>query len=203
MRVLRATLANIRDAAEIVKKGGLVIFPTDTVYGLGCDPFSTESVERLIRVKGGRLNPLPILASGLENVKRVAEVSSEAINFAKRFWPGALTMVLPKKNKVLGNAVTFGLACVGVRVPNHEVALGLARLCGGLIVGTSANKSGNKAATNIEDAIKQLGEEVDIILDGGVSELGVSSTVVDLTCKKPKVLREGAVSVEEILNVQS
>jgi L-threonylcarbamoyladenylate synthase len=203
MRVLKATSVNIRSAAEIAKKGGLVIFPTDTVYGLGCDPFNAESVERLIRVKGDRQNPLPILASGLRNVKRVAEVSNAAMNLAKRFWPGALTMVLPKRSKVLDSIVPFGLSSIGVRVPNHEVALELARQCGGLIVGTSANKSGNKAATNIGNAIEQLGEEVDIVLDGGVSKLGVSSTVVDLTCKEPKILREGAVSVEEILNVQS
>ncbi|UCH31543.1 MAG: threonylcarbamoyl-AMP synthase [Candidatus Bathyarchaeota archaeon] len=202
MRVLTATLPNIRDAAEIVKRGGLVIFPTDTVYGLGCDPFNAESVEKLIRVKGDRQSPLPVLANSMQDVKRVAMVSKVAMNLAKRFWPGALTMVLPKRSKGLSSVVTFGLMSVGIRIPDHEVALDLARLCGGLIVGTSANKSGNKAATNIESAIAQLGAEVDVILDGGVSKFGISSTVVDLTSKEPKVLREGAVSIKEILDIQ-
>jgi len=198
--VLKVSLRNVGVAARVVVGGGLVVFPTDTVYGLGCDPFNVDAVRRLLRLKGGREKALPVLAGCLGDVERVAVVSGGARRVAERFWPGALTLVLPKRG-VLPAVVTSGLDSVGVRVPNHDVALKLARLCGGLLVGTSANKSRIKPVASAAEAFEQLGDDVDIVLDDGVFVLGVSSTVIDLTGEESKVLRVGSVNPEEVLKI--
>jgi L-threonylcarbamoyladenylate synthase len=194
---LRATPKNVRAAAEVVRAGGLVVYPTDTVYGLGCDPFNVTAVRRLIRIKGARDKPLPILSSSLDEAERVAELSEQARRIARRFWPGPLTLVLP--NKSLPNEVTFGLPTVGVRIPDHRIALGLIRWSGGVLVGTSANKASVSPPTTAAEAYECLGNEVDVVLDGGQAKIGASSTVLDLTAKTPKVLRRGPASPDEVL----
>jgi L-threonylcarbamoyladenylate synthase len=196
--VIEATLENVDVAAEIVRRGGLIVYPTDTVYGLGCDPFNVDAVERLVKVKGARDKPMPILASSLNHVVKVADLSQKARRVAERFWPGPLTLVLPKK--LLPDFTTFGLSTVGVRMPNHPIALKLIELSGGLLVGTSANRSGLAPPLTADAAFEQLNDEVDAILDGGVSELGESSTVVDLTSAEPKLLRKGSERIEDILD---
>ncbi len=202
MQVLSATAENVRIVAQVVGRGGLVVFPTDTVYGLGCDPFNVAAVERLIRVKGGRKGkPLPVLASGVGDVERIAVVDERTKKVANRFWPGALTLILPKRSIVLPDIVTFGSGSVGARVPNHEVALELVKLCGGVLVGTSANTTGKKPAISVEEAVGQLGDNVDMILDGGETKGRVSSTVVDLTSDEPKILRSGVISSQDILKL--
>jgi len=198
--VLKVSEESISKAAEKVRSGGIVVYPTDTVYGLGCDPYNVEAVRRLIKVKGERRKPLPILASDLNAAARIADFSREAKLLASRFWPGALTLVLKSKG-TLPPEVTCGLNTVGVRVPDNMVALKLIRLCGGLLVGTSANKTGAEPPRSVQEAFKQLGEEVDLYLDGGVSRIGVSSTVLDLTSGKPKVLREGPVKIGDLLKL--
>ncbi len=198
MRILKTTEDNILKASRIVTRGGLVVYPTDTVYGLGCDPFNVEAVTRVFKVKGERDKPLPILASDIESVKRIAFVSEMAGRVAARFWPGPLTLVVPKK-PLLPGVVTCNLKSVGVRIPQHDVALRLIILSNGLIVGTSANKTGEKPPCTAQEAAEQLGKEVDMILDGGPTPLGAPSTVVDLTRKKPKILREGVIDLEELL----
>lgn len=190
-------MENVRAAAEIVRLGGLVVYPTDTVYGLGCDPFNTNAVERLIGVKGTREKPLPILASSLSDVESIAKLSKKARRIGERFWPGPLTLVLPKK--LLPGIVTFGSATVGVRIPNHKIALELIKLSDGLLIGTSANKTGAQPSATATDAYEQLKDDVDLILDGGVAKIGASSTVLDLTGEKPRVLRKGPVSLEDVL----
>ena len=198
MRILKATSDNVSIASEMVRRGGLVIYPTDTVYGLGCDPFNVTAVKRVSKVKGERRKPLPILASSIEHVEKIASLSQEAKKIAKEFWPGPLTLVVPKK-PVLPDFVTYNLDSVGVRVPKHDVALQLITLSNGLLVGTSANKTGEKPPRTAQEAAQQLEEEVDIILNGGPATLGMPSTVVDLTSKKPRILREGSISFKEIL----
>lgn len=202
MRILKATGNNILVASRIVRRGDLVVYPTDTVYGLGCDPFNVMAVKRVLRLKGERRKPLPILASSSHHVERIVRLSREAEKVASCFWPGPLTIVLPKK-PVLPEVVTYNLDTVGVRVPKHDVALKLIDLSNGLLVGTSANKTGEKPPRTAQEAAEQLGKEPDLILDGGSTSLGISSTVVDLTSRKPKILREGSISFKEILAVLS
>jgi L-threonylcarbamoyladenylate synthase len=183
-----------------MKKGGLVIYPTDTVYGLGCDPFNIKAVEKVFKVKGERKNkPLPILASEMKAVERIAHMNEDAKKIAKKYWPGPLTLVVPKK-LTLPSMVTCNLESVGVRIPNHKVALQLVTLCGGLIVGTSANKTGEKPPKTAQEAASQLGEQVDIVLDGGHAPLGQESSIVDLTSKTPKMIREGPIKLTHIKN---
>jgi len=202
MRILRASRDNILTASRIVKRGGLVIYPTDTVYGLGCDPFNVTAVKQVFRVKGEREKPLPILASSIDHVEKIASLSPKAEKVARWFWPGPLTLIVPKK-PILPEVVTCNLNSVGVRVPNHAVALQLINLSNGLLVGTSANKTGEKPPQTAPEAARQLGEEVDVILDGGPTTLGVPSTVADLTSKKPRISREGPVSFKQISEVLS
>jgi len=200
MQILRATADNLAVASQILADGGLVAYPTDTVYGLGCNPFNVKALKRLFKVKGERDKPLPILASDVESIEKIAFLSEKARKIAARFWPGPLTLVLPKKPALLETA-TCNLNSVGVRIPKHDVALRLIRLSNGLLVGTSANKTGAKPPCTAQEVAEQLREEVDVILDGGTTSLGVSSTVVDFTQEKPKILREGPIRLEEILKV--
>ncbi len=199
MRILTAKEDNILRASRIIARGGLVVYPTDTVYGLGCDPLNIEAVTRVLNVKGEREKPLPILASDINSVKKIGFVSERAGRIAARFWPGPLTIIVPKK-PVLPNLVTCTLNSVGVRIPQHEVAVRLISLSNGLLVGTSANKTGKKPPRTAREAAEQLGKEVDLILDGGPAPLGVPSTVVDLSQEKLKILREGSISLEELVN---
>ena len=202
MRVLKATAKNVRRASEIVKSGGLVIYPTETIYGLGCDPLSVKAVERVFEVKGAREKPLPVLASDIKDVERIAYLLGKARQVAVRFWPGPLTLVLPK-TVVLPSIVTSNLDSVGVRVPDHDVAIQLIRLSSGLLVGTSANETGETPPRSAQEVANQIGDEVDIILDGGPTSFGLPSTVIDWTSERPKILRRGPLSMKEILSVSS
>ncbi|MCW4016012.1 MAG: L-threonylcarbamoyladenylate synthase [Candidatus Bathyarchaeota archaeon] len=199
MAILKATKNNIIAAAQIVKNGGLVVYPTETVYGLGCNPLNIEAVNRIIAVKGNRNKPLPVLAATLKDAETVAFISSNAKKLATKFWPGPLTMVFPKK-AALPDVVTFGLDSVGLRIPDNNVALQLIRLSGGLLVGSSANKSGELPAQSVEELSAELKETVDVVLDGGPAVQGNPSTVADLTSGKPKLLREGPISLNVILD---
>ena len=199
LRVLKAKTKNILTASETVKRGGLVVYPTETTYGLGCDPLNIKAVERIFEVKGAREKPLPVLASDIEHVEKIAYLSWKARRVAVRFWPGPLTLVLPK-TVILPSIVTSNLDSVGVRVPNHDVAIQLIHLSNGLLVGTSANKTGEKPPRSAQEAVNQIGGEVDMILDGGSTAFGLPSTIVDLTSERPKILRKGPIRMNEILN---
>ncbi len=202
MRALKTTSQNIRVASQIVSNGGLVVYPTDTVYGLGCDPFNVKAVKRVFRVKGDRKKPLPILACSVADLEKIARLSDVARKIAAKFWPGPLTVIVPKK-PALPDIVTNDLDSVGVRVPKHDMAIQLIRLSEGLLVGTSANKTGQKPACTASEALEQLGEEVDVVLDGGKALLEKPSTVADLTTEEPKILREGPVALKDILEALS
>jgi len=201
MPILKATVDKIREASIIVKNGGLIVYPTDTVYGFGCDPFNARAVKRIFKTKGERKEkPLPILGSDIGCIQKIAYMNEKARKISERFWPGPLTLVVPKK-RALPDIVTCGLDSVGVRIPNHAAAVQLISLCDGLLVGTSANKTGKKPPKTAHEAAEQLGERVEIILDGGPTPLGQESSVVDLTSKKPKMLREGPIKLEEVLSL--
>lgn len=200
MKVLNATKNNIKMAAKIIKSGGVVVYPTDTVYGLGCDPLNVEAVKKIIKVKNHRNKPLPILTANMKGAQKVATISANGKKLATEFWPGPLTMVFPKKI-TLPDIVTLGWDSVGLRIPNNKIALQLIRLSGGLLVGSSANLTGEEPPKNIDEISSELKKNVDIVLDGGPSMKGESSTVIDLTSKKIKLLRKGPISYEAILSV--
>ena len=199
MKVLTATKPNIMTAAQIVRHGGLVVYPTETVYGLGCDPLNVEAIQRLLDVKGERNKPLPILASSIDDAEKIAFISSKGKKLAANFWPGALTMVFPKK-PVLPDVVTFGWSSVGLRIPDNSVALDLIRFSGGLLVGSSANRSGEAPPRDVWEISEELKGMVDVVLDGGTATHGMPSTVADLTSEKPRILRDGPVSLEMLLD---
>lgn len=194
-------MSNIRRASSLVKNGGLIIYPTDTVYGLGCNPFNVKAVERIFEIKGKRKEkPLPILGSNIRIVKKIAQINDQAMKVIRKFWPGPLTIIVPRR-PYLPDIVTCRQKSVGVRIPNHFVAIRLISLCGGVLVGTSANKTGLKPPNTAHEASEQLGERVDAILDDGLAPLCQSSSVLDLTSVRPKMLREGPIKLEEVLNI--
>lgn len=198
--MLKATSAAVEKAAQIVMEGGVVVYPTDTLYGLGCNPFNENAVKRIFRIKGERTKPLPILALNVKEIEKIAYTTDKARSLAEKFWPGPLTMVLSRKPS-LPSTVTRDLSSIAVRVPNHEIALKLIRISGGLLVGTSANRTGQKSPRTAMEAANQIGEEVDLILDNGPTPIGASSTIIDLTQTKMKILRQGPIRLDESLNI--
>ncbi len=189
---------SIHEARNIVRRGGLIAYPTDTVYALGCDPFSTEAVERVVRSKGRSKGSLPILVESTDLARGYGSFSDLAIRLAEKFWPGPLTLVVPAKahfpSSVTGDSLT-----VGLRVPNHEFAKRLIKSCGGALVGTSANLSGNPSPRTADKVMRELKDRVDIIIDGGTVLTGKESTVARVAEGTVSVLREGAIPSEEIL----
>jgi L-threonylcarbamoyladenylate synthase len=198
----RSISEGIAEAAEAVRRGELVIFPTETVYGLACDALNDLAVKSLIEAKGRRSgHPLPVQivdAAGLDAV--ASQVPQAARLLAEKFWPGPLTLVVPK-NERISDMVSGGLASVGIRVPDHPVALALLRELGSPIVATSANLTGNDAPADSETAISEVGLSVSVVLDSGPCRLGRASTVVDTTVVPPRILRLGSISRGEIAAV--
>jgi L-threonylcarbamoyladenylate synthase len=192
----------VKQAISILKQGGIVAFPTDTVYGLGACISIPQAVERVYQVKGRpRSMALPLLLADKSQIAQVAEpVPPIAWLLADKFLPGALTMVLPKAKSV-PDIVTGGGKTVAVRIPAHPIPIALVRGLGTPIVGTSANLSGKPSSLTAEGVYAQLGDRVDLIIDGGRCPSGKESTIVDLTGQTPMVLREGAISKEELEQV--
>ncbi|HXG42513.1 MAG TPA: L-threonylcarbamoyladenylate synthase [Dehalococcoidia bacterium] len=195
----RPTAEAIAEAARVLRAGGLVAFPTETVYGLGADALSAEAVARIFAAKGRPAdNPLIVHVGSPEEVGRVArEVPPLARHLMERFWPGPLTLVLPR-SPVVPLATTGGLDTVAVRMPSHPVALALVRVAGVPVAAPSANRSGRPSPTRAEHVLEDLGEAVDLVLDGGPCPVGVESTVVDITGPVPVVLRPGGLPKEAI-----
>jgi len=189
----------VERAVKILKKGGIVAFPTDTVYGLGADAFNVQAAERIYRVKQRSLDmPLPVLVADAAGLAKVAaDVSEIARCLIERFWPGGLTLVLNRK-KSLPDIVTAGGDKVAIRMPAHPVPLGLILGLGSPIIGTSANISYEPNSLTAWEVEKQLGGEVDMIIDAGICPGEVESTVVGVTGKSPLILRRGIISEEEI-----
>ena len=190
---------SIRRAADAIRRGELVVFPTETVYGLAADALNEAAVALVFEAKGREeTRALPVQIAGVEQLSRVASgIPQGALALAERFWPGPLTLVLPKSDAV-PDAVTGGGGTIGVRVPDHPVALALLRELGTPIVATSANVSGRSAPRSAGCAIRGFGNLVSIVLDAGECRIGVPSTVVDMTVAPPRIVREGAIGREEI-----
>jgi L-threonylcarbamoyladenylate synthase len=196
---LRNPAGRIRKAADILKNGGVVAFPTETVYGLGANAFDAAAVARIFEVKGRpRFDPLIVHASDLQQAESlVAEFPANAWELARRFWPGPLTLVLPKNEKV-PDIVTAGLSTVAVRMPDHPVALALIRETGTPLAAPSANPFGRISPTTADHVRKQLGRKVDLVLDGGHCRVGVESTIISFADGRPALLRAGGVAVEDV-----
>ncbi len=198
-RVLATQTADLQLAAETLRAGGLVAFPTETVYGLGVHARDAAAVERLFRVKGRPAdNPVIVHLADLDALGQVAaQVTPLARSLAAQFWPGPLTLVLPAHDEV-PSAVTGGASTVGVRVPDHPVARALLAAADLPVAAPSANRSGRPSPTTAAHVTADLGADVEVVVDGGACRLGLESTVVDARGRVPVVLREGAVTREDL-----
>jgi L-threonylcarbamoyladenylate synthase len=187
---------------SVLKQGGLVAFPTDTVYGLGAAMNIPRAVERIYEVKQRpRGMALPLLLAHTSQISEIAEsVPQIAWLLVRHFLPGALTIVLNKSSSV-PDIVTAGGKTVAVRIPDHEIPIALIKGVGVPIVGTSANLSGKPSPLTTDEVCSQLGAKVDLVIDGGRCPGGKESTVVDVTGEKPVILRQGAISKEELEKV--
>jgi L-threonylcarbamoyladenylate synthase len=194
--------AAIDYAAGLLRKGRLVAFPTETVYGLGADAANPEAVRKIFQVKGRPSNhPLIVHLASLDQLEDWAkDIPPVAQLLAERFWPGPLAMILNKKSEV-PLEVTGGQQTVGLRVPAHPVALSLLRKFGGGIAAPSANRFCRISPTQAQHVKEELGEDVDLILDGGPCQVGVESTIVDLSGERPRLLRSGKITVHELEQV--
>ncbi|MCH7737405.1 MAG: threonylcarbamoyl-AMP synthase [Chloroflexi bacterium] len=191
---------DLERAVGVLKNGGVVAIPTDTLFGLAADVFNPAALDRIFAVKGRPEDlALPVLVSGWQQVEKVAEnIPSEAAILADRFWPGALTLVV-RKAPVLPDRLTAGGPTVAVRMPDHPAPIQLIDGLGGPITGTSANLSGGADLLTLAELTAEIGAEVDYIVTDGPEPKGTASTVVDITSGQPKLLREGAISFQLVL----
>lgn len=187
----------IHRALAILRAGGLVAFPTDTVYGLGAQAFNQTAVESIYLAKDRPLEKaIPILIADVVDLDKVADaVPALALRLAVRFWPGPLTLVVPKHASL--PAAVSATSTVGVRIPNHEVARALLRAAGPMAV-SSANLSGQDNPRTVGEVIRQLNGRIPLVLAGGETRGGIPSTVVDVTGAEPVILREGPITFEQI-----
>lgn len=187
-------------AIKQVQSGGVIVFPTDTVYGLGCSLFNPESIARLYEIKGrDSAKAIAVMLADTIQISQVAMgLDDRAVRLAERYWPGALTLVVKKHPSL--PAVLSSLETVGIRIPDYGFARELIRAVGPMAV-TSANLAGQPSGTSIETVLDQLGNQVPLMIDGGPSKGGLASTVVDCTGSAPVVLREGPISAAMIAEV--
>ena len=206
-KIIKIDPANIdkellSQAADVIKHGGLVAFPTETVYGLGADTFNPVAVANIFKAKGRPMdNPLISHIAEVGELERFArEIPDSAVKLAEEFWGGPLTMILKKKAGI-PDEVTAGLDTVAVRLPSHSIANELIKLSGTAIAAPSANLSGSPSPTTARHCIADLDGRVDMIIDGGDSIIGIESTVVDLTGEIPVILRPGMISPDDMRSV--
>lgn len=198
-KILKCNERNdITKCASIVKNGGVIVFPTDTLYGIGCDPYDEKAVDKIFKIKNrDKINPLPILASSVVDIERIVLLSRTAKKLAQIYWPGALTIIVPLIDKKISDNLRAGKMSIGVRVPNNICVLSLLKDCK-YLTGTSANKSGEPGCKSFSEVLSSSLRGFDAILDGGEVEEGVQSTIVDLTGQHPRVIREGAIVSQAI-----
>lgn len=192
----------MKQAGQIIRDGGLVAFPTETVYGLGGDALSPDSSRKIYAAKGRPSdNPLIVHICRVEDMEKVARhVPQQAYLLAEHFWPGPLTLILPKA-EIVPKETTGGLDTVAIRLPDHEVALGFIREAGGFVAAPSANVSGRPSPTLAKYVYEDMNGKIDMLLDGGQVGIGVESTIIDLTEEIPVILRPGYVTQEMLQEV--
>jgi len=189
----------LQAAVSVLRSGGLVAFPTETVYGLGADALNIDAVQKVFVAKGRPSdNPLIVHVASLEIAWHfMSEISDKGLILAKRFWPGPLTLIVKRKLSV-PDIVTAGLGTVAIRIPNHPVTLELLKYFEGGLVGPSANISGRPSPTSAEHVYHDLSDKIDLILDAGPTTIGLESTVIDVTSDPPAILRIGGLNREDI-----
>lgn len=200
--ILPATSENVKKAAKIIREGNLVAFPTETVYGLGADALNAHAVARIFEAKNRPyFDPIIVHIAEFYQVRRLcSSVDRRAKKLMERFWPGPLTLVLPKSS-IVPDIVTAGLPTVAARMPSHPIALDLIKEAGTPIAAPSANPFGYLSPTTAEHVGEQLGDKIDLILDGGRCPIGVESTVIFLAKGKALLLRPGGLALEDIENM--
>lgn len=182
-----------------LKNGGVVAIPTDTLYGLAADVFNIDALARVYEIKQRGAVALPVLVSSWGQVKRLAkDLPAQTEELVARFWPGALTLVVDKASNV-PDRLTAGMPTVAVRMPDHPVPIALINGLGGPITGTSSNISGGPDLTTLTEVVEQMGNRADYVLEFGPEPKGTASTIVDLTSDAPKLLREGEVPFQLVL----
>ena len=186
----------IRKSVEIIEDGGVIIFPTDTVYGIGCNPYDTNAVKKIYEIKSReKIKSLPVLASSIQIVKQISIIDEFTEKIIKKYWPGPLTLILKLKDKNLKKSLNLEDK-IAVRIPNSECTLKLLNKCN-LLVGTSANVSGDSSFTDPQECMKNV-KNYDVFVDGGTITSKGESTIIEIENEKIHIIREGALKKEDI-----
>lgn len=194
--ILQCNQDGINDAYDSIKKGGVVVFPTDTVYGVGCDPYNDDAVNKIYKVKGRhKMKQLPVLAYSKKDVESIAFFDDISEKIADKFWPGPITLLLQVKDKKIAKSLELENK-IAVRVPNHTCALSLLEKCR-LLVGTSANFSGQSPFDDSKEIVEKF-SGYDILLDGGKIPDSGESTIVEVVGNELKIVREGKIKLENL-----
>jgi len=197
--VVECTESGISQCVQIIKQGGVAVFPTDTVYGIGCDPYNQSAVNKVFRIKRRKENkPLPVLVSDLADADKLVDLGEKGRLLASRCWPGPVTIVAPLLDRSIASTITAGTDSLGVRVPANKCVLTLLQQCR-YLVGTSANLAGEDSPKSASDVLESGLQGFDVLLDGGPTGSGKESTIVDVT--NLSVIREGAISSQRILEI--
>jgi len=195
---MAAKTGHVAEAVRVLRGGGVIAMPTDTLYALAAPALHDAAVARVYAIKSREAGkPLPLFVNGIEAAERVGEFTPLARELARRFWPGPLTLVVRRKPG-FESAALAGSETVALRQPGHPIAQAVLDAFGGPLTGTSANRSGGPDPVSAEEVVRQLGGDVDFVIDAGPCPVGVSSTVLDCTGAAPVVLREGAISEEQV-----
>ena len=187
----------IKKSVEIIENGGIIVFPTDTVYGIGCNPYNANAVKKIYQIKSReKIKSLPVLASSIEIVKQISTIDEFTEKIIKKYWPGPLTLILKLKDKNLKKSLNLEDK-IAVRIPNSVCTLKLLNKCN-LIVGTSANVSGDSSFTNPQECMKNV-KNYDVFVDGGTITSKGESTIIEIENEEIKIIRKGALKKEEIM----
>lgn len=192
----------IKKAVSAITEGEIIVFPTDTVYGVAASPYNDEALKKLYKAKNRDYSSAIIaLISDVEDIKKVAEIKPELEEKLKRlsntFWPGALSIIL-KKHPSVSDIMTGGKDTVGIRIPKNDIALEIIKKSGGVLAVTSANLSGEKSPLSYDDLSDEFLNRVHLAIDGGICELGIESSILDLSTEKARILRHGGIKKEDI-----
>jgi L-threonylcarbamoyladenylate synthase len=186
----------IEKTSQIIKNGGIVIFPTDTVYGIGCNPYNINSIKKIYEIKSReKIKSLPVLAHSLNIVKEIASIDEFTEKIMKKYWPGPLTLILKLTDQKLKKSLNLENK-IAVRIPDSKCTLKLLEKCG-LLVGTSANISGNSSYTNPDECLKNI-NNYDVFLNGGTITSKGESTIIEIENDKIKIIREGVLKMKDI-----